>query len=105
MADKIDKTAHVSILRTSERGGSSDSAESTKSASSLEANRWTKGATTFDNDSDLQNFYKPIERYEGYHRYDPDYTWSEEDEKKIVRKVRALNATDPGIGLTDGCLD
>lgn len=85
----VEKTAQVSISRVSDGGnGSSESVKSPKSASSLEANTaWAKGPSTFDNDSDLQNFYKPIERYEGYHRYDPDYVWSEEDEKKLVRKV------------------
>jgi hypothetical protein len=41
----------------------------------------------FDTDSTLEEHYKPIESYEGYHRYDPNYTWSWEDEKKIIRKV------------------
>jgi hypothetical protein len=42
---------------------------------------------TFDTESELEEFYKPIESYEGYHRYDPSYTWSTTDEKKIVRRV------------------
>jgi hypothetical protein len=29
-------------------------------------------------------------KYEGRHRFDPDYTWTEEEEKKLVRRVRAL---------------
>jgi hypothetical protein len=36
----------------------------------------------------LENYYSPIESYEGKHRYDPEYKWSPEDEKKVVRKVR-----------------
>jgi hypothetical protein len=26
--------------------------------------------------------------YEGRHRFDPDYTWTPEEEKRLVRKVR-----------------
>ncbi|KAL4909347.1 hypothetical protein BDW74DRAFT_187519 [Aspergillus multicolor] len=32
-------------------------------------------------------FYKPIDTYEGLHRWDPDFEWTEEEEKKIVRKI------------------
>lgn len=35
-------------------------------------------------DADL---YKPIESYEGYHRYDPDFEWEPAEEKRVVRKV------------------
>lgn len=45
----------------------------------------------FDTDSNLEEYYKPIEKYEGYHRYDPDYSWTYEEEKSIVRKVRKLH--------------
>jgi hypothetical protein len=43
-------------------------------------------STTFNADG-LETFYKPIEGYEGAHRYDPEYTWSAADEKRVVRKV------------------
>lgn len=32
--------------------------------------------------------YKPIDEYEGAHRYDPYYEWTEKEEKKLVRRVR-----------------
>ncbi|KAF2760494.1 MFS general substrate transporter [Pseudovirgaria hyperparasitica] len=32
-------------------------------------------------------YHKPIESYEGYHRYDPDFQWTEKEERKIVRKI------------------
>ncbi|KAA8911561.1 major facilitator superfamily domain-containing protein [Sphaerosporella brunnea] len=35
----------------------------------------------------LKNYYKPIDSYEGAHRYDPTATWSEQEEKAIVRKI------------------
>ena len=42
--------------------------------------------STFQTDG-LETFYKPIEGYEGAHRYDPEYTWSAVDEGRVVRKV------------------
>lgn len=33
-------------------------------------------------------FYRPIESYEGIHRWDPHFKWTEQEEKRIVRKVR-----------------
>ena len=31
--------------------------------------------------------YEPIPEYEGRHRYDPKAQWTEEEEKKLVRKL------------------
>jgi hypothetical protein len=42
---------------------------------------------TFGSTTGLDEFYKPIESYEGAHRYDPSYTWEPSEEKRIVRKV------------------
>jgi hypothetical protein len=36
----------------------------------------------------LNDFYVPIDTYEGRHRYDPKFRWEEYEEKKLVRKVR-----------------
>lgn len=47
------------------------------------------GRTTFDSDS-LGEFHKPIDTYEGIHRYDPDFEWTPAEEKKLVRKVGRL---------------
>ncbi|KAF2400474.1 MFS general substrate transporter [Trichodelitschia bisporula] len=41
---------------------------------------------TFDS-SGLGAYYKPIEAYEGFHRFDPDFTWTMEEEKKVVRTI------------------
>lgn len=40
----------------------------------------------FDTTEDVRH-YKPIDSYEGIHRWDPDFEWEEEEEKKIVKKV------------------
>jgi hypothetical protein len=34
-------------------------------------------------------WYKPIETYEGRHRWDPTADWTEKEEKQVVRKVTA----------------
>ena len=39
------------------------------------------------NDTKAYDIYKPIEKYEGRHRFDPRATWSDGEEKKLVRKV------------------
>lgn len=43
------------------------------------------GKKTFEEDS--LNNYKPIEGYEGLHRFDPDFEWEPAEEKRLVRKV------------------
>jgi hypothetical protein len=35
----------------------------------------------------LKDAYVPIDKYEGRHRWDPDFQWTVEEERKIVRKV------------------
>lgn len=37
--------------------------------------------------SEGHHFYRPIDSYEGLHRWDPNFQWTESEEKKIVRKV------------------
>jgi hypothetical protein len=34
--------------------------------------------------------YRPVESYEGFHRYDPDFEWEPSEEKRVVRKVRII---------------
>lgn len=53
----------------------------------LEAVVLTNHGATFETDAELEEFYKPIPSYEGYHRYDPGFQWEEPEEKKVVRKV------------------
>jgi hypothetical protein len=38
-------------------------------------------------DTAAAQFYKPIEKYEGLHRFDSDATWTPEEERKLVRTV------------------
>ena len=32
--------------------------------------------------------YKPDESYEGFHRFDPSFVWTKEEEKALVKRVR-----------------
>lgn len=32
-------------------------------------------------------FYKPIAKYEGTHRYDPQLEWTEHEEKALIRRL------------------
>lgn len=34
--------------------------------------------------------YKPIDKYEGRHRFDLHATWSDEEEKRLVRRVSSM---------------
>jgi hypothetical protein len=35
----------------------------------------------------LVHHFVPIATYEGYHRFDPEATWTEEEENKLIKKV------------------
>jgi MFS transporter, ACS family, DAL5 transporter family protein len=69
---RVSTSSSSPILPASELGGVDDEAPLKPS--------------TFQVDG-LETFYKPIEGYEGLHRYDPEYTWSSADEGRVVRKV------------------
>ena len=43
--------------------------------------------------SELAAFRRPIEGYEGAHRYDPEFTWNQQDEQEVVWKVCAFSCT------------
>ena len=45
-----------------------------------------KGETFLDGGN--ARYYKPIDTYEGRHRWDPNAEWTPEEEKRIIRKVR-----------------
>lgn len=46
-----------------------------------------RSAFANDSESDFEEFYKPIDSYEGAHRYDPKFEWEPQEEKKLVRKI------------------
>lgn len=45
--------------------------------------------------SELDEFWRPVDNYEGLHRYDPKFDWEPTDERKVVRKVRLLDQNTP----------
>ncbi|KAF1948403.1 MFS general substrate transporter [Byssothecium circinans] len=46
-----------------------------------------KDASTFAAAGLKSRLYKPIDSYEGKHRYDPDFDWEPEEERRVVRKI------------------
>ncbi|KAF2826090.1 MFS general substrate transporter [Ophiobolus disseminans] len=49
--------------------------------------RHHKTGTTFVSSGVDDEFYKPVAKYEGAHRYDPYFEWEPLEEKKVVRKI------------------
>lgn len=49
--------------------------------------------------SGLDKYYRPVAGYEGMHRYDPDFEWEPEEEKRIVRKV-CCHASQPNRDIS-----
>lgn len=46
---------------------------------------------TFDT-AGLDDYYKPMDQYEGLHRFDPKFEWEPSEERKVVRKVYHLSS-------------
>lgn len=42
---------------------------------------------TFDNENMSSRYVKPIETFEGLHRWDPDFEWEPKEEQRLVRKI------------------
>jgi hypothetical protein len=60
------------------------------SGSDIEVHKSTRGyreGTTFATHGLRQDTYRPVDTYEGIHRFDPDFEWEPEEERKVVRKV------------------
>lgn len=50
----------------------------------------------FDTTEDPR-YYKPIPEYEGAHRWDPDFEWTEAEEKAVLKKVRLWQPIDSSL--------
>ncbi|KAL2862283.1 major facilitator superfamily domain-containing protein [Aspergillus lucknowensis] len=48
--------------------------------------RSRQGESTFASSEDPR-YNRPIDSYEGIHRWDPDFEWTPEEERRIVRKI------------------
>ncbi|KAL2865736.1 putative transporter [Aspergillus lucknowensis] len=61
--------------------------DSSSNSGSRERGRYREfNECAFDTTEDPR-FYKPIPEYEGIHRWDPEFDWTEEEEKRLVRKI------------------
>jgi hypothetical protein len=74
--------------------GTGKEVDLTRSASGSEINvhesgKQHRGGTTFATRGLRQDTYRPVDTYEGLHRYDPYFEWEPEEERKVVRKVSA----------------
>ncbi|KAL2854566.1 major facilitator superfamily domain-containing protein [Aspergillus pseudodeflectus] len=89
MAADEPKTIPISTNEIeSDSRGTSDGDESDKEQRIAPHN----GKSTFNSVED-HRFYKPIDSYEGLHRWDPHFEWTPEEEKRIVRKIDARVCT------------
>lgn len=73
------------------------------SSSDVEVHRSGKGyreGATFATRGLRQENYRPVDSYEGLHRYDPDFEWEPEEERKVIRKVTKLLEVLRAISLT-----
>lgn len=77
-----EETKTVQIL-ASQKAGASSGEDSDR--------EWQQSKTdivqgTFDV-AEGHHHYRPIDSYEGLHRWDPNFQWTELEEKRLVRKV------------------
>lgn len=86
---------------SSDSSSNSNNGAKTAKVNVLELFRGRRSDTAaFDMTEDAR-FYKPIDSYEGIHRWDPDFEWEEWEERKIVRKVSALYALNLSIAAKE----
>ncbi|MCJ1291292.1 hypothetical protein MMC34_002835 [Xylographa carneopallida] len=76
---------HDRIFVTSRLETSGSSLSSSQDDTSVQLKN-TKDGTVFS-DTSVAEFYEPIEKYEGRHRFDQSATWSDEEERKLVRRL------------------
>ena len=76
---------HDRVFVPSRLGMSDSSLSSFQKDTGIETGNNSDG--TVFSDSRVAEFYEPIEKYEGRHRFDPRATWSDEEERKLVRRV------------------
>lgn len=88
-SQKTDPDVHVS----SNEGSSS----SFRSSELVEGDYGSDGNHVFA-DPKVAEYWRDVyekAQYEGRHRFDPEITWSADEEKKLKRKVRQSSAEDP----------
>ena len=63
------------------------SVDSNPSSTKEDFVRHDNAGHTFDTSSADEDYYKPIDTYEGRHRYDPKFEWTAKEEKRLVRRI------------------
>ncbi|KAF1981184.1 MFS general substrate transporter [Aulographum hederae CBS 113979] len=86
MRSSLDQKADPALGHISKAGAVGTGGEVSLSSSSDQEQQSLKQDGTFVTDG-LDEHYRPLETYEGYHRYDPHFRWEESEEKRIVRKI------------------
>lgn len=71
--------------------GYTQTAAGTKSDSTLDSVQ-DMGRHVYETDA-AKDIYKPIEGYEGAHRFDPHLKWTPEEEKRLVKTVSVVPKT------------
>ncbi|KAB8258388.1 major facilitator superfamily domain-containing protein [Aspergillus pseudonomiae] len=83
--DHKEATANVKPVKDdSKQVSAGSSSETLPVAAPKRVKDISEGA--FDTSEDPR-YYKPIDDYEGIHRWDPDFEWGEQEEKKLIRKI------------------
>ncbi|KAB8206113.1 major facilitator superfamily domain-containing protein [Aspergillus parasiticus] len=83
--DHKEATANVEPVKDdSKQVSAGSSSETLPAAAPKRVKDISEGA--FDTTEDPR-YYKPIDDYEGIHRWDPDFEWGEQEEKKLIRKI------------------
>ncbi|KAJ5618292.1 hypothetical protein N7528_006935 [Penicillium herquei] len=82
MASEDNKIVEISAIQK-DSPGASDLDESDREWQQQYSH---SGEGTFEVKEGHQ-FYRPIDSYEGIHRWDPNFEWTKEEEQKIVRKI------------------
>ncbi|KAJ6014263.1 hypothetical protein N7540_008854 [Penicillium herquei] len=84
MAAQDKKTVEVSATQRDSPGASDSSLD--ESDREWQQQYSHSGEGTFEVKEGHQ-FYRPIDTYEGIHRWDPNFEWTKEEEEKVVRKI------------------
>ncbi|PIG69043.1 transporter [Aspergillus arachidicola] len=83
--DHKEATANVEPVKDdSKQVSAGSSSETLPTAAPKRVKDISEGA--FDTTEDPR-YYKPIDDYEGIHRWDPDFEWGEQEEKRLIRKI------------------
>lgn len=85
MADEVKKTDDSVVGLDSKLTPKISAAESS-SSSTYDGPRAQQTDCAFDTTEDAR-YYKPIPEYEGAHRWDPEFEWTEKEEAAVVTKV------------------